>query len=480
MRTLLRSLAALLLLLLGVAAVAYFTLQMPAALELPAQGARLRDVTVVNPGRDRAAHQTIEISDGRIAAIGAAAAGGGPYAGAFVLPGLADAHVHFPPTALPGQTELFAFLFLYHGVTTVRDAADLDGSATAVAREGVRAGDFPGPRIFGCGPFVDGPETRWGNSIVVRNAEEARAAARQVAEAGFDCIKAYDDLSLESLRALRAEARALGLPLIGHVPWRARYEEARLDEVQHLMGVATPLADSSIRFPQVMAAWSTTDDARLAEIAAFSVAEGIANTPTLVSTELRAAAALYDAARAQPDLLLLPRFYRDVIWSPEEGTLRGVSAEDFAVLAAALEPSRRAVKALFDAGAVLRTGTDVLNPFIVPGASLWRELRLFVAAGLSPEQALAVSRDTVNALAGDRAGFVEPGAPADLLVFREDPTRSLDALDSLEAVVADGRLYRRQDLDAQLARYREAFNGRLYEAITLPLVRRALANTVRE
>ena len=76
-------------------------------------------------------------------------------------------------------------------------------------------------------------------------------------------------------------------------------------------------------------------------------------------------------------------------------------------------------------------------------------------------------------------GTIAPGAPADLLVFREDPTASLDALASLAAVIRDGRLYPRESLDAQLALYRAHYDGALYDAVVTPLVRRALAATRR-
>ena len=51
----------------------------------------------------------------------------------------------------------------------------------------------------------------------------------------------------------------------------------------------------------------------------------------------------------------------------------------------------RTVKRLHEAGVELHTGTDTLVAFIVPGAALHRELRLLAQAGLTPEQALAVS-----------------------------------------------------------------------------------------
>jgi imidazolonepropionase-like amidohydrolase len=113
---------------------------------------------------------------------------------------------------------------------------------------------------------------------------------------------------------------------------------------------------------------------------------------------------------------------------------------------------------------------------VVPGASLHRELRLLVDAGFTPEEALTLSmRDSAEFLGVPGLGSLRVGAPAELLIFREDPTRSLDALDSLAGVVREGRLYTREMLDAQLARYRGHFEGALYDAIVTPLVRRALA-----
>ena len=70
-------------------------------------------------------------------------------------------------------------------------------------------------------------------------------------------------------------------------------------------------------------------------------------------------------------------------------------------------------------------------------------------------------------------GRLEEGAPADLLLFREDPTRDLAALDTLEAVVADGRLYRRDALERALELQREHFRGRIYDTLTLGAARAA-------
>jgi hypothetical protein len=156
----------------------------------------------------------------------------------------------------------------------------------------------------------------------------------------------------------------------------------------------------------------------------------------------------------------------------------GLGAGEFAMIGRAFDVTKRAVKRSHESGARLHTGTDVLIAFGVPGASLHRELHLFVDAGLTPEEALAVStRDSAADLGVPGLGTIAPGAPADLVVFREDPTRSLDALDSIAAVIRGGRLYGREALDDKLARYRARYDGALYDAIVTPIVRRSVAST---
>jgi imidazolonepropionase-like amidohydrolase len=441
----------------------------------------LDGVTLVEPGLSRREGMRLVVDGERIARV--EASGGdsdGAFAGMFVLPGLSDLHAHFPPPTLPGQTELFAFLHLYHGVTTLRDAGDVDGQSSDPARNGVAEGRFPGPRVVACGPFVDGVDRIWRNTLVARTPQEGRAAVRQVAQAGHGCVKAYNSLDAETLAAVREEAHAHGLSVIGHVPRRVPFEIARLDDAQHLIGVPPPPADGSIRFPQVLRGWLALDDARLDAIVAASRAHRIAHTPTLVTIDRLAAQEDREAVLREPDAQLLPRFYREVIWSP----IGGISAagrlapEEFAMIQAAQEVQLRTVKHLFDAGVELHTGTDCLVAFVVPGASLHRELRLFVRAGLTPEQALGISTRVPARFVGiERLGELRPGAPAELVIFREDPSRDLAALDTIAAVVRGGRLFTRQMLDAQLARYRAHQEGALYDAILTPLVRRALAAT---
>ncbi|MCZ6462730.1 MAG: amidohydrolase family protein [Proteobacteria bacterium] len=450
-------------------------------LALPESGAVLSGVTMVNPGLDRRDGVEIRVVGSRIHTIASASVGeSGPYAGAYVLPGLVDMHVHFPPDSPLRQAELFAFLFLYHGITTVRDAGDVDGTATGPAREGVESGAFPGPRIFACGPFIDGEDPLWPNSEIIRGPGDARRAVEALAEGGFDCVKVYGRLSASGLEAVRGEAQKHGLPLIGHVPFSVSYEKARLDDVQHMTRMPVSPIDDERGFPALMVDWRNLDEERTEFLVQTTLEFGIANTPTLIVTEQFAAMADYEALRASPDAQLLPRLYRDVVWSPVEGlpSLRTLGEEDFAALRDARAPRMALIKRLHRAGARIHVGSDVQNPFVIPGASLHRELALLVEAGLTPEEAWQAATRVSGGFLAPGLGRIVEAAPADLLVFREDPTRDLAALDTLEAVIAQGRLYSREALDAQLARYRAQFENPIYDAVSVFVARRLMARIV--
>ncbi len=166
------------------------------------------------------------------------------------------------------------------------------------------------------------------------------------------------------------------------------------------------------------------------------------------------------------------------MWDPEKNPL----LHRLAPVAPAEAGERlRIMKMLTDelhlAGVPILAGTDTGNPFVIPGASLHEELRLLVESGLTPEEAwMAATSAAGKALRQPGLGIVEPGAPADLLVFREDPTRDLAALGSLEAIVADGRLYTKVALDEGLGRWRAWLTAPLRGALSGVLARAALAS----
>jgi imidazolonepropionase-like amidohydrolase len=103
---------------------------------------------------------------------------------------------------------------------------------------------------------------------------------------------------------------------------------------------------------------------------------------------------------------------------------------------------------------LLLAGTDVGVPLQVPGISLHVELERLVEAGLSPLEALrAATLNPARVLdMTDSLGTVEAGKLADLVLLDANPLADIRNTQKIRAVVANGRLYRRAQLDQLLAR----------------------------
>lgn len=452
----------------------------PPALAVPGQtGLMLSNVTVVNPGLDRRDRQTLTIRGSRIASIADAdkwSAEAGPLSGGFVLPGLIDMHVHYPPAIAVGQIELFSLLFLAHGVTTVRECGSIDGTILQT-RQRTADGEFAGPRIFACGPILDGDPPFWPGARVVHDAHEAKRAVEGLANAGVDCIKVYENLSADALAGARAAAAEHRLPVIGHVPQWASFEESGLVEVEHFEGIVhrkTIVRELANLVAANVEAWRGVDPAEIDRIVRVSVNHRITHTPTMVSLEHNSHAYDYLAQLADHRTLLLPRFWRDVVWNPPyQPRFRNLSRDDWEGFGEIAAKVRDLVRRHHEAGVMVFVGTDTgSNPFVVPGASLYEELHHFVEAGFRPEEAwAAATRLPATTLPKAMLGTLREGAPADLLLFRQDPTRDLAALSTLEAVISQGRYYPKRLLDQALMRSREHFDAPLYDFVTMRLPR---------
>jgi hypothetical protein len=432
----------------------------PPHLAVPPAGVELDHVTVVVPGRGRSAGQTLVARDGVIARLSPTPPGAppGPFAGTFVLPGLVDLHVHHPPPLLVGERELFALLFLLHGVTTVRDVGGPLPQGLARHARAVAQGARAGPRVLRCGPFLDGAPPVWPGARVVRDAAEGRAAVRELAAAGVDCVKLYNELGPEATAGILEAAREAEIPVVGHLPWALDVGSLPGVEVQHLMGFAD--------------VWENAAPEALAHYVEASRAARLRHTPTLVAFARARAIGDPRAIAADPAGALLPRHYRELLWNVERNALARELATDERRLHLMLE----AVAALHAADVPVLAGTDAPNPLVVPGAALHEELHWLAQAGLGPEGAWrAATERAADALGRPRLGRIEAGAPADLLVFRADPSRDLGALATLEAVVAEGRLYRVSELRAAVERALAHFASWPYGPLSRAGVSLALA-----
>ena len=94
-----------------------------------------------------------------------------------------------------------------------------------------------------------------------------------------------------------------------------------------------------------------------------------------------------------------------------------------------------------NAGARVVAGTDTPN-----AANVQAELIAYVAAGMTPFQALKTATVNSAQALGLNVGTIEPGRLADLAIVDGNPLQDISATYRVHQVVANGRLLERADL----------------------------------
>ncbi len=412
------------------------------AAQIGAQTITIDNVTIVDVTNGRLQpRKTIVIEGTRIARIENASAATHAAAtldgtGMFVIPGLWDMHIHAYFTndtaRFRSTNEVMLPLFIVNGVTGVRDlGSNLD--ATLAARDSVAAHQLIGPRMLVSGPMLDGPTTRYAASIKVATPDDARAAVRMLKQRGVDLIKTQTLIPKDAYFALADEATRIGIPFEGHVPREVSALEAinaHQRSFEHMIGI------------------SDTSSSLIAELARQRVWQ----CPTVINSVGTAADFTSDPG--------LPFWLRPSVEGWRRSAVTQAAATDSAVRASETRTKRRLalIKRMHDAKIPFLAGTDAPAGYdLVPGASIHRELQLFVRAGLTPLQALQTATLNPAIFFGKTAewGTVAPGKTADLVVLSRNPLVDIANTRTVAAVIADGRYYSSRELDRMRLRIME-------------------------
>lgn len=443
----------------------------PPATTPPAGTLAITGVTVVDVARGRSRpRSTVLVRGDRIIEVGPAGevrvpphATVVPGAGKFLVPGLADMHVHSVPLE-----RTFPPLYLANGVTTVRE---MGGNPDAVTyRDRVAAGTAFGPRSQATRVLVDGAPSLWEGIgppyVAVADAAQARAAVREQQAAGADFIKVYTRLSPEAFHAIAEETRKLGIPFLGHCSDFVSLPEASdagIRSIEHLWQFWYATSREEARLRREVAAvpiaggeyggWYTkmhdaeyeaarsTDRRKAAAVLDRLAANGTFVTPTLV--QHRVADTPSTVRTDDPRTRYLPTAYAEVMQVQlrqiyQQGRTRAQDVERRELF----ERRMDLVPELAAAGVPLLAGTDTGTPSLVPGFALHEELELLVRAGLTPAQALRSATLEPARYLGleDEQGTVEPGKVADLVLLDADPLRDITNTTRIDAVVVRGCL----------------------------------------
>ena len=375
------------------------------------------------------------------------------------MPGLVDMHVHLFNNASHRAPNEWAFpLFVANGVTGVREMWT-EPAAMAVVngwREKVARGELVAPRVLAAGAAVG-----------AESVETTRRQVREAKAAGADFVKIFSEVPEPQWRAILEEARALHMPVCGHIPAEVSLLDAATAGQRSNEHLTQIYEACSAREKQLLGARKGLAGKEIVELRDAQEREVLESFDQRICD--RTAAALAKTEQVQVPTLVLPyfeargsrtNFRDDTRWrylrSDEQARWERIFKEhpvgDEKLAARRWEVSRQIVQTLHAAGVRILAGTDAPMPLVYPGFALHKELELLVEAGLSPADALRAATIWPAEFLGlsDSSGSITVGKRADLLLLDDNPLSRISHTQRIRAVVLDGRLLQRADLDALL------------------------------
>ena len=384
--------------------------------------------TVVDVVQGRTIPNAVVLMEGgRILQVGPAASTPTPKGarviraeGKTVLPGLWDMHAHF-------QQAEWGPAYLAAGVTTVRDCGNEFSYINAV-QQAIDGGRGVGPRILKAG-LIDGDGPGALGIVRANTPAEAATVVQRYKANGFAQIKLYSSVKPAMVPVICAEAHRVGLPVTGHIPEGMNIMQgvgAGMDQVNHISYVVRALRRNPDRS-------LILDDTASTRLFSFLQAHHTVIDPTVGVYELMFRSTKDDITTIEPAYAQLPQSLQALFRT------MGAEPDNAAKYAPYFASMPRLVKALYDHGIPVVAGTDMG----FPGTSLARELELYVQGGLTPMQALqtATIAPARAMQAEQRAGSLDVGKQADVLIIDGNPLQQIRDLRRVQLVVKNGQVY---------------------------------------
>ena len=396
----------------------------------------------------------------------------------FIIPGLWDSHIHFAfekdlATSMPN-------LFLYHGITSLRDTGGEFDFVNKFKQEAI-SNPKTKSRVKIAGPLIDGKFNVYDGSNIyfpklsIQNIDnnQLERNVRLLIDKKVDFLKAYEMLSPAQFKILSNLAKENNLKLTGHVPLSMSVIEASnlgLNSMEHLRNLELSMTEMSeelfqerknlllnkssikgselrslIHSKQRMKSINDLDSIKINNVIEALIKNDVWQIPTLILYKNFA-----NKTFKNPDYL---QFLNLLPEERKEEWIKKINAIDNLISKDVVEYtvwSKKMVDFMHDRGISFMAGTDTPIGFLIPGLSLHQEIQELYESGLSELEAIQTATinpakyfNLENSLGRIKSGFI-----ADLIILDKNPLESISNTKSIHAVIKEGHLMNRSYLDS--------------------------------
>lgn len=384
--------------------------------------------------------------------------------GKYLIPGLADMHVHIYRNIEGSDLPLY----IATGVTTIRDC---NGREFILKfRDEVEKGKKAGPRIFCTTHTIRGLE------------EKPWKLVRERYEKGYDAVKFYSWFkSGEAFHKAMNEAKKINAYTIGHIPYKVGLDgiiEEGMNEIAHVEEIAWEFADIDKSLSMEANEWLRYIVGRFIQkygdlpppkmkdaiqLEAQQIVRKLKGEKITVSTTCHYTHNLEKKIFDIENYIMTPYLkYLPPDYYINVGLGREKHQRQFGEIAGLINVWKTMLATLLvnmhQEGILIVGGTDAIwDMGIVPGFSLHAELIYFVNIGLTPYEALrlctANSGEAARRMKGlekSEFGTLESGKRADLVLLDNNPLEDILYIRVNSGVMANGRWYSQEDCTALL------------------------------
>ena len=348
--------------------------------------------------------------------------------GKFLMPSLFDAHAHL-------TTSEMSELFIANGITSIRH---LSGGARVMELDKkIRNKEAIGPYLYASGPIYDGAgaQEKPESHQYIDSLEDAEKAVYDTIQDRYLWVKTYPSIEPEHLKRLMETANSCGIKVCGHMSYLVDAKTLR-DWGYHCCehSSSLPRHSADIEYLAKSGMWFCPT-----QVVCETLPDYVWNGKKLSDLEH------YE---------YVPQVVKDFWEEKNQSIIEGYKKRD-------LRPDINVIinrgRKFLEFSDRYLAGSDTLYPGMIAGFSLHEELYKLVSLyGCSNYESLKAATVNPAVYMGlqDQKGKIKKGMDADLLLLNKNPLADIRHTQTIEAVMQDGKLFERTDLDDMLAKVR--------------------------